>query len=85
MNIHISGGWKYLNEKTGEFFHDMTDFKEQLQKIVKNADIPRHYEPRKWVTEHAGDYISGKRLYDFVVDNFLHRVKLPEGTTHLFI
>jgi hypothetical protein len=48
---YISGGWKYLNEKTGEFFHDLSDFREQLRKIITNADVPYHYEPRKWVTE----------------------------------
>lgn len=35
MNRHISGGWKYLNEKTGEFFSDMSDFREAVQKIVR--------------------------------------------------
>ena len=52
MNAYISGGWKYLNEKTGEFFHDLnTDFRDSLSKILKNSDIEKHYEPRKWVTE----------------------------------
>lgn len=51
MNAYISGGWKYLNEKTGEFFHDLSDFRDALRKIITNADIEKHYEPRKWVTE----------------------------------
>ena len=83
MNAHISGGWKYMNEKTGEFFHDMSDFKQQLQKIVGNADIPHHYEPKEWVMEHYGDRNSGPRLFKFVQDNFLDRVFLPPHTTSL--
>ena len=37
MNKHISGGWKYINELTGEFFTDMSDFRQQLEKILRNA------------------------------------------------
>eukprot|EP00930_Biecheleria_cincta_P096396 TRINITY_DN88253_c0_g1_i1.p1 TRINITY_DN88253_c0_g1~~TRINITY_DN88253_c0_g1_i1.p1 ORF type:complete len:446 (-),score=35.93 TRINITY_DN88253_c0_g1_i1:355-1692(-) len=36
MNWHIMGGWKYINEQTGEFFHDMTDFRQSLQKLINN-------------------------------------------------
>eukprot|EP00039_Didymoeca_costata_P021631 m.2667 g.2667 ORF g.2667 m.2667 type:complete len:484 (-) comp2566_c0_seq1:34-1485(-) len=96
MNAHISGGWKYLDEecltipcpknnvrkqKTGEFFNDITDFKEMVQKIVKNADIPGYYEPRKYLLDNYGDARSGKILYDFIMSNFGHRLVLPEGTT----
>jgi len=83
MNKHISGGWKYVNAKTGEFFHDMSDLRESLKKILKGADTPYHYEPRKWIKEHYGNDNSGKRLYEFVKHNFAHRVKLPKGTTRL--
>lgn len=85
MNAYISGGWKYMNAKTGEFFHDMTDFRQSLEKILKYADTPKHYEPRKYVRENYGDENSGPRLLKFVQDNFLDRVKLPEGTTSLLI
>ena len=36
------GGWKYLNPKTGEFFHGMDDLREKLKKIIRNADIKVH-------------------------------------------
>merc|ERR1712232_970641 len=40
MNYYIKGGWKYVTEKSGEFFHDMSDFKKSLTKILRNSDIP---------------------------------------------
>ena len=46
--------------------------------------LSRRYEPRKWVLEHYGNDNSGKRLLEFVKENFGDRVKLPKGTTHLF-
>merc|ERR1711972_251416 len=66
MNYYILGGWKYVNDKTGEFFHDMSDFRQSLEKILRNADIPKRYEPRKWVLENYDNALSGKRLLDFV-------------------
>jgi len=83
MNYHIMGGWKYVNEKTGEFFHDMSDFRQSLEAILKKSDIPNAYEPRKWVLENYGNKVSGKRLYDFVMANFAERVNLPKGTKAL--
>lgn len=80
MNYYILGGWKYVNDKTGEFFHDMSDFRQSLDKILKNSDIPGRYEPRKWVLERYDDAHSGKRLLDFVQEHFSDRVRLPKGT-----
>merc|ERR1712032_85326 len=80
MNYYILGGWKYVNDKTGEFFHDMSDFRKSLDKILKNSEIPGRYEPRKWVMENHGNRNSGKRLLDFVQTHFPERVKLPKGT-----
>jgi hypothetical protein len=83
MNYYIQGGWKYVNDKTGEFFHDQSDFREKLRAILRNSDIPKRYEPRKWVLDNYGNEHSGKRLYDFVMEHFSHRVKLPKGTKRL--
>merc|ERR1711920_904225 len=60
MNYYIMGGWKYVTEKTGEFFHDMSDFRQSLDKILKGADTPGYYEPRKWVLSNYGNPNSGK-------------------------
>lgn len=81
MNNNILGGWKYLNNRTGEFFNDMSDFRESLERILWNLDS---YSPRKWVSENYGDRISSVKLYRFIADNFQDRVKLPEGTFALF-
>lgn len=83
MNWYISGGWKYVNETTGEYFHDMSDFKDSLRKILRKSDEKFGYQPRKWVFENYGNEKSGKRLYDFVMTNFGDRVKLPRGTKAL--
>lgn len=83
MNRNIIGGWKYVNEKTGEFFNDLSDFQKSLTKILSKAD--RHeYEPRRWVSTHAGDQISGVKLRKFIEENFADRVKLPDNTQMLF-
>ena len=39
MNRHISGGWKYMNDRTGEFFSDITDFREALEAILHGSNI----------------------------------------------
>jgi len=83
MNKNIMGGWKYVNSKTGEFFHDMSNFRESLERIMKNAKIRGHYTPRAWVTKHYGDAKSGARLLKFIAENFSDRVKIPVGTTRL--
>jgi len=80
MNYHIQGGWKYVNDKTGEFFHDASDFRQSLKRILENADTPHKYEPRKWVLENYGNHNSGKRLLEFVKEHFSDRVSLPKGT-----
>jgi len=86
MNDNIKGGWKYLNEKTGEFFHDMSNFRQSLEKILKGADIKHHYEPRKWLLENYGNAHSGPRLLKFVEDNFADRDNLlPTHTRSLTI
>lgn len=87
MNAHISGGWKYLNDQTGEMFHDMTDFREAARKIVKNADVRDHYKPREWIREHYGNAVQGERLFKFIRDEFPEWAGniLPTGTTKLLI
>ena len=76
MNHHIEGGWKYLNRDTGEFFHDMSDFRESLQRLLGEIDT---YQPKRWVTEHYGNEHAGKQLLKFVAENFGDRVTVPKG------
>lgn len=81
MNKNIVGGWKYITEQTGEFFNDMSDFRQSLEKMLRIWD---QYTPRAWVLRNYGDEISGARLNSFIVEHFKDRVKLPKGTKRLF-
>lgn len=87
MNRHIAGGWKYLNEQTGEKFSDLSDFREAARKIVQNADVENHYRPREWIREHYGNAIQGERLFKFIRDEFPDWAEaiLQQGTTKLLI
>lgn len=85
MNKNILGGWKYLRPgETGEFFHDMSDFKTSLRTILDNTrGSSSPYKPLDFVTQNYGNVNSGKRLLDFVLENFGDRVYIPRGTTEL--
>ena len=85
MNKHILGGWKYLEPgKTGEFFHDMSDFETSLRKILDNTrGRSKEYEPLEFVEKMYGNAHAGKRFLEFVQENFADRVDIPEGTTQL--
>ena len=45
--------------------------------------LSHRYEPRRWVLENYGNENAGRRLFDFVTENFADRVVLPRGTTLL--
>lgn len=85
MNKNILGGWKYLLPgETGEFFHDISDFKASLRKILDNTrGQTSPYKPLDFLTEHYGNINAGKRLLDFVREHFSDRVDIPEGSTML--
>merc|ERR1719237_977034 len=83
MNKHIKGGWKYVNKHTGEFFHDMSDFRQNLMNILHRSKTPGHYTPAKWALSHYGNENAGKRLLAFVKKHFSHRVTLPPHTKYL--
>ena len=59
------------------------DFRQNLDKILRNSEVKEYYTPQAFVREHYGDNNSGKRLLKFVRDNFLDKVHIPEGTTLL--
>ena len=66
-----------------EFFHDMSDFPTQLQKLLAGTNTPGRYQPRAWIRKNYGNDHAGKRLLDFVVDNFGHQVHIPSETSLL--
>jgi hypothetical protein len=67
VNYNIVGGWKYVNDLTGEFFTSETDFIEKLQKILNNYD---KYKPREWYMNNYGLEKSGKRLLEFLKQHY---------------
>mmetsp|Transcript_37829 Transcript_37829/g.106957 ORF Transcript_37829/g.106957 Transcript_37829/m.106957 type:complete len:299 (-) Transcript_37829:88-984(-) len=84
MNRNLIGGWKYLNERTGEFFNDERDFRESAERLLRNAKAGGVYGPREWVTTHYGDAVAGTRLKMWVEEHFRDYVKLPPGTRQLY-
>ena len=64
LNKNIVGGWKYINDKTGEFFNDENDIDSSLQKIITNY---KNYTPRKYFSENYGPKTSGKILAGFII------------------
>ncbi|KAL7535528.1 hypothetical protein ACHAXR_006545, partial [Thalassiosira sp. AJA248-18] len=85
LNRNIMGGWKYLLEgETGEFFHDMSDFKDSLRKILDNTRGRENpYKPLEFIKKNYGNVNSGRRLLEFVKEHWGDRVKLPNGTKAL--
>mmetsp|Transcript_3067 Transcript_3067/g.6376 ORF Transcript_3067/g.6376 Transcript_3067/m.6376 type:complete len:786 (+) Transcript_3067:1646-4003(+) len=82
MNNQIVGGWKYINDETGEFFNDnMSDFRSSLVKLVNRLDS---YSPRSYVELNYGTKIAGSKLRAFVEKNFSDRVSLHKES-HLLI
>lgn len=82
MNRNIMGGWKYLLPgKTGEFFHDMSDFNESLRRILNNTrGNSSPYEPLDFVLRSYGNRHSGKKLFDFVKRNWEDKIDFPDDT-----
>ena len=70
--------------ETGEFFHDMSDFKESLRRILDNTrgdDSP--YKPLEFIQNNYGNPRSGERLLDFVKKHWGDRIKFPNGTKYI--
>lgn len=63
VNKSILGGWKYINNKTGEFFDDINDIKQACEKIISTQ-----YNPRDWYSTNFGPIKSGCRLLSFMKD-----------------
>lgn len=86
MNRNIMGGWKYLLPGlTGEFFHDMSDFKDSLHKILVNTRGRKNnpYKSLEFVKENYGNINAGQKLFEFIQKNWSDKVRFPEGTNAL--
>ena len=67
VNYDIIGGWKYVNEFTGEYFVDEYEFKSKIDKVFREYES---YRPREWFVENYGIVNSGKKLLGFLKDNY---------------
>ena len=66
VNYNILGGWKYVNEHTGEFFRNEKDIKPALQKLLNNYD---NYSPSQYFWNNYGKQNTGVKLRDFLIQN----------------
>lgn len=71
VNKNILGGWKYVNNKTGVFFTNEKDVVENVNILIKNLN---NYTPRQYIINNYGPVNSGKRLSEFLLDNFSDRL-----------
>ena len=63
VNENILGGWKYVNENTGEFFTDENNFETSMNKLFNNYN---NYNPSEYYKNNYGKVNSGKRLKEFL-------------------
>lgn len=76
INKNILGGWKYVNNKTGQFFTDENDIKKNVNIIMKN--LP-NYSPRQYIINNYGPINSGKKLKTFLFNNFRNKLNVKEN------
>ena len=75
MNTNILGGWKYINKQTGEFFTDENDLESVLKPFL--ANLP-NYKPRQFIIDNYGPINSGKRLKEFIFNNYKDRLNIKD-------
>ena len=74
VNEKLVGGWKYINDKTGRFFKDETNFEEKLNEILTNYNS---FDCRTYFMENYGILKSGEILRDFIYEIFGDKVNIP--------
>ena len=67
VNYNIVGGWKYVNQETGEFFNNEHDISSAIDKLLKNMD---KYTSRNHFINNYGKEKSGVLLAKFIKDNY---------------
>ena len=77
VNKNILGGWKYVNENTGEFFTDEKDLPESLDKLLNKIQNNK-YQPRKYFIDNYSVENAGKKLKDFIYKHWGNKINIPE-------
>jgi glycosyltransferase involved in cell wall biosynthesis len=67
VNYNILGGWKYIDEKTGELFNNENDFENALTRLLEKQE-KGEYSPRDQYIANYGTSNAGKKLLDFVCE-----------------
>ncbi len=75
VNYNILGGWKYVNDKTGEFFTSEKDLENSLTKFLANFN---NYKPRQYIIDNYGPRNSGIKLKEFLLENFKDRLNITD-------
>ena len=76
INKNILGGWKYINEQTGEEFIDENDVGEAVEKILEGIK-QKQYKPRDYFIKNYSIENSGKKLKDFLYKNWGSEINIP--------
>lgn len=77
INKNILGGWKYINDKTGEFFTDEKDVGNSLEILLKKIE-KKKYSPRNYFIKNYSVINSGKRLKKFLYDNYETKLNIDK-------
>ena len=78
INKNILGGWKYINDKTGQFFTSEKDIGKNIE-IIMDGINKKKYEPRQYFISNFGPKKSGKRLKEFLYSHWGDRINIPES------
>ena len=74
INTDILGGWKYINDKTGVLFSE-SNFEESVKTLLDNMS---NYTPRQYIIDNYGPVNSGKKLKEFLLENFKDNLNIKE-------
>ena len=75
LNKNILGGWKYINNETGEFFTDENDLEPAVEKMMKKINENK-YKPRAYFVKNYSIINSGKKLKKFLYNNYGDRLNI---------
>lgn len=82
VNSNILGGWKYINQYTGEFFTDERDFEHSLSKLLSRMNT---YTPSTYFRNNYGKQHTGVMLRDFICDTIPNLNFNKDSTKYIYI
>jgi hypothetical protein len=77
MNKNILGGWKYVVDKTGEFFTDENDIEAALNKFIPKLNN-KEYKSRQNIIDNYGPVNSGRKLKEFLFKNWGNKLNIKD-------